>query len=261
MILRPVRPASPTGPPMTNAPAGLRMLAVREMSRLRCRQHGIDHVRGEVGAELVEAGSLGVLAGDHDGLDRDRPVAVVPDGDLGLAVRTQVRQLAALADLGEPLGQPVGEPDRRRHVGRGLIAGVAEHEALVPGALEIVVVLLAAFAGLERVEDAAGDVVGLLADGDGHTAAGAVEAVGRRVVADAQDGLADNLRDLDVGVRGDLAGHVDQAGGGHGLHGHTGLRILGQQGVQDRITDLVTDLVRVAFGDRLGREEPERGRA
>ena len=220
---------------------------------------GSDHVRGEVGAELVQAGAFGVLAGDDDGLHRDGPVAVVADGDLGLAVGAQVGEFAVLADFGQPLGEAVREPDRDGHVGGGLVAGVAEHQALVAGALEVVVVLLASFAGFERVEDAAGDVVGLLADGDGHAAAGAVEAVGRGVVADAQDGLPDDLRDFDVGVGGDLAGNVDQAGGGQGLHGDPGFGVLGQQGVEDGIADLVTDLVGVAFGHRLGREEPERG--
>ena len=258
MILRPVRPASPTGPPMTKAPAGLRMLRGPRDVQVGHRHHRIDHVRGQVGAELVEAGALGVLAGNDDGLDRDRAVAFVADGDLGLAVRAEVGQFAVLADLGEAFGEPVREPDRDRHVGGGLVAGVAEHEALVAGALEVVVIFLASFAGFEGVEDAAGDVVGLLADGHGHAAAGAVEAVGRGVVADAEDGLPDDLRDLDVGVRGDLAGHVDQAGGGQGLHRDPGLGVLGQQGVQDRIADLVTDLVRVPLGHRLGREQPER---
>ncbi len=153
------------------------------------------------------------------------------------------------------------DPDRDGHVGRRLVAGVAEHEALVAGSLEIVVVFLASFAGLERIEHAAGDVVGLLADGYGDAAAGAVEPVGRGVVADAQDGLADDLRDLDVGVGGDFAGYVDQSGGGQGFHGHAGLGVLRQQGVQDRIADLVTDLVGMALSHRLGREKTERRRA
>ena len=244
---------------MTKAPAGFRMLRGPRDVQVGQRHDRVDHVGGEVGTELVQAGAFGVLAGDDHGLDRDGPVAVVADGDLGLAVGAQVGELAVLADLGEPLGEPVREPDRDRHVGRGLVAGVAEHEALVAGALEVVVVLLAAFAGFERIEDAAGDVVGLLADGDGHAAAGAVETVGRGVVADAQDGLPDDLRDFDVGVGGDLAGDVDQAGGGQRLHGHPGLGVLGQQGVEDRIADLVADLVGMSFGHRLGREEPERG--
>ena len=261
MILRPVRPASPTGPPMTNAPAGLRMLLVREMSRSGQRHDRIDHVLGEVGAELLQAGAVGVLAGDDDGLDGDRPVAVVADGDLGLAVRAQVGESPFLRTSVSRSESRCASQIGSGHVGRGLVAGVAEHEALVAGALEVVVVLLAAFAGLQRVEDAAGDVVGLLADGDGHAAAGAVEAVGRGVVADAQDGLPDDLRDFDVGVGGDLAGDVDQAGGGQGLHGDPRIRVLGQQGVEDRVADLVTDLVRVPLGHRLGREQAERRRA
>ncbi len=64
------------------------------------RHDRVDHVLGEVRPELVEAGALGVLAGDHDGLDRDRPVAVVTHGDLRLAVGPQVVQLPGLADLG-----------------------------------------------------------------------------------------------------------------------------------------------------------------
>ncbi len=214
---------------------------------------------GEVGPEPVEAGAFGVLAGDDHGLDRDRTVAVVAHRDLGLAVRTQVGEFAVLADLGQALGEPVREPDRHGHVGRRLVAGIAEHESLVAGALEIVVVLLASLAGFERVEHAAGDVVGLLADGYRDAAPGAVEAVGRRVVSDAQDGLADDLRDLDVGVGGNLAGDVDQPRGGQRLHCNPGLGVFVQQGVEDRIADLVTDLVGVALRHRLGREEPERG--
>ena len=45
-----------------------------------------------------------VLGGDHDGVDADRPVLVVVlDGDLGLAVGTEVGHRAVTADLGEPL--------------------------------------------------------------------------------------------------------------------------------------------------------------
>ena len=42
--------------------------------------------------------------------------------------------MPCLADLGEPVGQPVREPDRHRHEVVGLVAGVAEHHALVAGA-------------------------------------------------------------------------------------------------------------------------------
>src|SRR5699024_6785385 len=61
---------------------------------------------------------------------------------------------------------------------------------------------------------------------------------------------------VDVAVPGgaDLASHVHQAGGDHGLHRDPGVPVLDQQVVEDRVGDLVADLVGVPFGDRLGRE-------
>ena len=116
---------------------------------------------------MLEVDVLGVLGGEHDGVDADRAVVVVVlDGDLGLAVGTQVGQRAVLADLGEPLGEPVGDHDRQRHQLGGVVAGVAEHQALVAGALLVELVDGAADAVLVAVVDALGDVGGLRADGD-----------------------------------------------------------------------------------------------
>ena len=64
----------------------------------------------------------------------DAPVAVTAR-HLRLRVRTQPRQQLALADFGLALDEPVREADRRRHQRVGLVARVAEHQALVAGAL------------------------------------------------------------------------------------------------------------------------------
>ena len=66
---------------------------------------------------------------------------------------------AALADRGQPAGEPVGERDRQRHQLGGVVAGVAEHQALVAGALPVQrVVRRPADAVLVRVVDALRDV-------------------------------------------------------------------------------------------------------
>ena len=118
-----------------------------------------------------------VLGGDEDGLEADGAAVLVVEGDLGLAVGAQVRQHAGLAHLGQALRQPVGQPDRHRHQVVGLVAGVAEHHALVAGALSVEDVL-SARAGpyLEGGVDALGDVGRLGADGDRDPAGLAVEA-------------------------------------------------------------------------------------
>ena len=98
--------------------------------------------------------SLGVLGGEHHGVDADGTVLVVVlDGDLGLAVGTQVGERAVLADLGQPLGEPVRDRDRQRHQLGGVVGGVAEHQALVAGALLVELVLGGADAGLVAVVD------------------------------------------------------------------------------------------------------------
>ena len=87
------------------------------------------------GEQLLDRDVLGVLGGDDDGVDGDRLVVLVDDGDLGLAVGPQVGHRPVLADRGQPAGQPVGQRDRQRHELGGLVGGVAEHQALVAGAL------------------------------------------------------------------------------------------------------------------------------
>ena len=61
------------------------------------------------------------------------------------------------------------------------------------------------------------------------------------------------------GRRRDLAEDHDEAGRGRGLAGDAGVRILADDRVQDGVDDLVAHLVRVAFGDRFGREQVVRG--
>src|SRR5690606_21924726 len=127
----------------------------------------------------------------------------------------------------------------------GFVGGVAEHQALVAGALLL---------GLPAVH-ALVDVRRLLADQVEHAAGGAVETDVGRVVANVQDHLAGRGFQVDPGRGGDLAGDDRHAGLDHGLAGHARALVLGQDGVQHGVGDLVGDLVRVAFGDRLGGEK------
>ena len=130
-------------------------------------------------SSCVEGDVVGVLGGEHHRVDADGAVLVVVlDGDLGLAVGAQVVERAVLAYLGEPLGEPVRDGDRQRHQLGGVVGGVAEHQALVAGALLVERVLGGADPRLVAVVDALRDVGGLAADGDLDAAGLAVEALG-----------------------------------------------------------------------------------
>jgi hypothetical protein len=77
-----------------------------------------------------------VLRADDDRVDPHRPVAVVLDVTwLLLSGRSQ--STSPSAGLGQPVEDAVRERDRQRHQLRRVVAGVAEHQPLVAGAVAI----------------------------------------------------------------------------------------------------------------------------
>ena len=96
-----------------------------------------------------------VLGGDHHGVDPPGLAVLVLDRDLALAVGPQPGEPSGLAELRQPDRQLVGQLDRHGHQIRRLVAGKAEHQALVAGALLLVQAL--------ALGDALRDVRALLA--------------------------------------------------------------------------------------------------
>ncbi len=94
-----------------------------------------------------------VLSGDDHGVNAHRPFVFVFDGDLAFAIGPKPGELSLEAQFREALDDAMGQVDRQRHQLGGFVAGVAEHQALVAGALFLGVVLGAVYA--------AGDVGGL----------------------------------------------------------------------------------------------------
>ncbi len=212
-----------------------------------CGQHGCDHLVDDLVPQFAVADVGGVLRRDDHRVDSLGLAVFVFDRDLALAVRTQPGQLASAAHLFELDRQLVGQLNRHRHQGGRLPAGIAEHQALIAGALLLV--------QARSLRDALGDVGALLSDGHHDGAVFVVEAHLGIVVADHLDRIADNLRDVHGGLRGDLPGHHNQIRLHQRLAGDATLRILGQHGVEDRVRDAVGDLVRVAHRHRFAGEQ------
>ncbi len=218
---------------------------------------------------------LGMLGG-HDHLlnRRGRPVDVA-HGHLGLAVGAQKLQRAVLAHLGQAFREAMGQVNGHGHERARLVAGIAEHHALVARANRLVGVgrgRLVAL-GLEGLVHALGNVGGLLVDGAHDGTGVAVEAVLRAVVADGAHHVARDGLHVHVGLGANLAGNEDGARGDERLAGAAHLRrvgrvavgcnvallgqgdLLGQDGVQNGVGNLIADLVRVSFRDGFGREQ------
>ena len=143
------------------------------------------------------------------------------------------------------------EPDRQRHQRLGLVRRVAEHHALVAGA-----------DGAIAVVGAGGDVRRLAVEVHLDGAAVGVDVVRGIAVTDLAQRLADDGFRLVAhlgevrGIGGaEFPGDDHPLVGDEGLAGDAGARVAGQEGVENRIGDAVADLVGMAGGDRLGREQ------
>ena len=215
----------------------------------------------DVGAQcFVERGPVfGVvmLRADDHGVHAVGLAVAVFHGDLGLAVRPEVRQRAILADGGQPLHQAVGQVNGQRHQAVGFVAGEAHHDALVAGAGSAAASAAVAPlpAGFQRGADAGVDVGRLLAGVADDAARVAVDAVLDVGVADFQQGLAGDGVKVQVGAGGDFAGDHDEVLAGDGLAGDAAHGVNAEGGVQHGVGNLVANLVGVPFGDRLGGEQ------
>ena len=203
------------------------------------RDHGLDDLLYDGLLDVLVPDLLAVLGRQHDGVDRHRPTAFIADRDLGLGIGPKPLEGARLADLRLPFHQPVRAGDRKGHQHVGFVAGIAEHQPLVAGALVEIQAL--AFV------DALRDIGRLPVERDPDLAAFMVESELRRIVADLPDHPSRHLRIVHVPVRRDLSRHDHQPGGHQGLAGHPRDGILLKQGIEDCIGNLVGHLVGVAL--------------
>ena len=203
--------------------------------------------------DLLLGDLLVMLRGKHDRFQPDRnAVGTVFHGDLGLSVGAQIRQGPVLADLGQPSGKLMGQGHPVGHIFFCFICGIAEHHALVAGTDGRDGFLrLASIPCFQRLVNTHGDVRRLLVNGDHDRAGIRVESHGRIRIADLPDGIADDLRIIDLSCSGNLTGDNGKTGADHGLTGNTAHGILGQTGVQDRVRDRVADLIGMAFRNRF----------
>ena len=144
MILRPVRPAVAIGAADEEF-AGRIDVPDRVLADPALRQRLAD-VRLDDLAHLVGRQVLDEVLVRHDDLRHaDRLAVLVAHGHLALGIRAELRGLAlpALRARCRDHRGFCGVIDRRRHQLRRLVAGIAEHDALVAGALFLVVGCLA----------------------------------------------------------------------------------------------------------------------
>ena len=197
--------------------------------------HLVDHrLANLLLSQLHAAVHVRMLRADHDCRDTGRCESFVFVRHLRLPIGLQPRYLFRLPGFRETLGQGVGRRDGCRHQLRGVVAGKAEHHALVPR---------------PALVHTLGDLVRLGVQCD-H----AVVTVA--VVSDLLHHIADKGRHIGkLGPGPDLAGHHQHPGRRQRLARHPSRRVPGQYCINDGVRYLVGDLVRMPFGDGFGGKE------
>ena len=210
-------------------------------------QRRLDDLLNDRLPQIGDGDLRGMLRRDDDGIEPlDCAGLVIFHGDLALAVGPQPGEAAALAGRCQRPGEHMGIFDGRGHQRLRLVASKAEHHALVPGAGRRSVV--------KGAVDAHGDIAGLLVDGCQYGAGLAVEARLRGVIADAADCLPGDLGDIHIAGRGNLAHDQDHPRCRSTLAGDAGVGILGQDGVEHTVGDLVAYFIGMPFCHRFGRK-------
>ena len=167
-----------------------------------------------------------MLGGDDDGVDPGDLAILVLYGNLGLAIRLQQRIFAA--HLGQLTRQLVRIIDRSRHVFIALIAGIAEHDALIACADHMI-----------SMVDRMMDLAGLLVHPDHDRVL--------FLVTDLADHVFRDLRIIDMCLGVCLSIDQHEVVLDRGFHRHVGIRILTQRLIQDGVRDLIADLVRMTL--------------
>src|SRR4029078_11099211 len=98
------------------------------------RHHLVDEAAHDLLHPLL-AHIFAVLGRYHDRVGAHRLAVLISERDLAFGVRARRGLPAGVPRLGHLMQDAVGVINRRRHQGLGLAAGIAEHDALVAGAL------------------------------------------------------------------------------------------------------------------------------
>ena len=214
---------------------------------------GLDNKLNHIAADLLKLCLGAVLSGENNSVDADRLIVlVIFNGNLGLAVGTEIAYNAFLTDAGKFKSELVGKRDGQRHKFLGLGAGITEHHSLVTCA--VVQLIAAGLLSLEALVNAHCDVGRLLINGGEDSAGIAVKAILCAVIADIANYFADKLGNINIAGSGNLAHDVDKTGGNGGFAGYAGCGIFRKYCVKDSVGDLVADLIGMSFGYRFGSE-------
>ena len=109
-------------------------IILRVLIQKLLRDHMVNHKTNQVSPQCLHIHFRRMLRGDHHRIYTHRaPILIILHRNLSLSIRAQIVNNIGLSNFRQAHRQLVGQRDRQRHQLRGLIAGIAEHHALIAG--------------------------------------------------------------------------------------------------------------------------------
>ena len=187
-----------------------------------------------------------MLRTHHNGVDAScHVVVVIFHRHLAFGIGSEIGHFLPFAsDFSEDNHDVVCEAEGKRHEVVSFVVGIAEHHALVPCPLcEGICIVFAIHASI--------DVSALFVDGTEDATTFGFEFIGSFGVADSCDGVSHDLLQVDVGIGAYFARHHHLSRGHEGFTRHLGLRVKGEEIVEDGVRDLVRHFVGMSFRHRF----------
>ena len=141
----------------------------------------------------------------------------------------------------------MGKNDRKRHKLLGLVAGITEHQPLIPGPKLFLVPL----GNIPGMVDPLGDIRTLTMDRHHDFAGVRIDSPGVIHVAHASNHVSDNLLVFNLSRCGDLTGDHRQIFPHERLTGHPTCGVLLKTGIEDTIGDLIGQFIGMPRAHRL----------
>ena len=196
-----------------------------------------------------------VLCGNDYCVNADRlAVFIVFNGDLALAVRTEIAEMTALANFRQAAGQLVRKADGQRHTFGSFIAGISEHHSLI-ARTDIIGVGVAVFC-FKALVNAHCNIGGLSVYCADNRKGMAVKAVFGLVIANFKHNIANELRNINIAVCDNFAHYHYHARCCAAFAGNARIRVIAQHCIKHGVRDIVADLVRMPLCYGFGGKQP-----
>ena len=218
-----------------------------------CRQHLIENVFFHICVNLLLCNALIVLGGKNHCIQADRvSFLVVLYRNLGLSIRTKIRQGSVFAHLGQLTNQLVSQSDRIRHILLRLIGSIAEHHTLVACTNSIqLAVVHRIFSCFQSLIYTHGNIAGLLVQSNQNAAGITVKTVFCTVVTDFTNGLTNDRLNIYICIGRNLSHNHNQTGSGAGFACNAAHGVLFHQRIQNGIGNGITHFIRMSLSYRF----------